>query len=405
MITKSSFPLFSVFIFMFGALALLLTPLTTFAETQDMPIRVAIFNASMEANNYNADEASITGGELSYNLRDGTHPQIQNIAEIIQLVRPHVIILNEFDYSAQASKDIAAFLKHYLELSQQGNAPINYPYVFSAPVNTGVDSGFDLDGDGVASGYKADAFGYGLFPGHYGMAILSQFPIEEEQIRTFQTFLWKDMPNSMLGDVKNEDGTHFYSEQAQAAFRLSSKSHWDVPVMVNGRQLNILVSHPTPPVFDGFEDRNGKRNHDEIRFWTDYISGVQQSAYIYDDKGQKGGLQGDYFIIAGDLNASPDEGSAIRKGIADLIAHPRVQDDLPPTSEAAVLHTPSNPFAAEHTASWRMRADYVLPSSSLKVTDSGVFWPKPDDPLYRLIQDRQSSSDHKLVWVDVSFGQ
>jgi hypothetical protein len=36
--------------------------------------------------------------------------------------------------------------------------------------------------------------------------------------------------------------------------------------------VHFLVSHSTLPVFDGPEDRNGRRNFDEIRFWADYIS-------------------------------------------------------------------------------------------------------------------------------------
>ncbi|MGY0624536.1 MAG: endonuclease/exonuclease/phosphatase family protein, partial [Paraglaciecola chathamensis] len=57
-------------------------------------------------------------------------------------------------------------------------------------------------------------------------------------------------------------------------------------------------------------------------------------------------------------------------------------------------------------AFWRMRADYVIPSKALgEVTDSGVFWPTPQDPLHRLIRDRQASSDHRLVWVDVDIAQ
>ncbi len=72
-------------------------------------------------------------------------------------------------------------------------------------------------------------------------------------------------------------------------FRLSSKSHWDVPVKVGNKTIHILASHPTPPSFDGAEDRNGKRNHDEIRFWKDYISD-SSNQYIYDDKGVKGGF-------------------------------------------------------------------------------------------------------------------
>ncbi len=71
--------------------------------------------------------------------------------------------------------------------------------------------------------------------------------------------------------------------------RLSSKSHWDIPININGKEIHILASHPTPPVFDGPENRNGNRNHDEIRFWRDYIDNTQAN-YIYDDGGKKGGL-------------------------------------------------------------------------------------------------------------------
>jgi hypothetical protein len=49
-----------------------------------------------------------------------------------------------------------------------------------------------------------------------------------------------------------------------------------------------------------------------------------------------------------------------------------------------------------------LRADYVLPSKNLRITDAGVFWPASDDPLFRLVGDFPfPSSDHRLVWVDV----
>lgn len=383
------------------ALITLSLPYSVLAQSKDVPIRLAVFNVSMEASNYQDDESSITGSELSYHLRTGQSSQIKNIAEIIQGVRPHIIILNEFDYSSQSNQDIESFINNYLGVSQNGNAPIEYPYYFSAPVNTGVDTGLDLNNDSAKTGIKGDAFGFGLFPGHYGMAILSQFPIQNDQVRTFQHFLWKDMPNNLLKTVKNEDGSDYYSQQAQAIFRLSSKSHWDVPISVNGQTIHVLASHPTPPVFDGFEDRNGKRNHDEIRFWTDYISKPEQAAYIYDDNGGRGGLSGKHFIIAGDLNSSPNEGDSIKDAIINLLTHSRIQEQRPPQSEGARLHSPDNPFAAQHTAVWRARVDYVLPSSSLTLNDSGVFWPQQDTPLFSLIKDRKSSSDHRLVWIDV----
>jgi hypothetical protein len=49
-----------------------------------------------------------------------------------------------------------------------------------------------------------------------------------------------------------------------------------------------------------------------------------------------------------------------------------------------------------------MRADYVLPSTfGFIIKKSGVFWPQQNKNTYRLIKNRQASSDHRLVWVDV----
>jgi hypothetical protein len=131
------------------------------------------------------------------------------------------------------------------------------------------------------------------------------------------------------------------------------------------------------------------------------LSNNEQSSYIYDDNGQLGGFKGKHFVIAGDLNASPDEGDGIKSGIQGLLEHPLVNNSIVPKSEGGSLHTPNNQYSAGHTAGWAMRADYVLPSISLDVKDSGVFWPKQNDPLYRLIKDRKNSSDHRLVWIDV----
>jgi endonuclease/exonuclease/phosphatase family metal-dependent hydrolase len=380
--------------------------LTVFSmSSHSQSIRVATFNVSMDATNYVKKNQSPKGDELQHNLRNGQHQQIKNIANIIQQVRPDIVLLNEFDYSKQSSADVKSFIQHYLQVSQDNNEPIAYPYFYSAAVNTGVDSGLDLDKDGIASGIKGDAFGFGLFPGHYGMLVLSKYPIQFEHIRTFQYFLWKDMPDNLLSTIKDENGQPYYNHEAQQILRLSSKSHWDIPINMGNHTIHILASHPTPPVFDGPENRNGKRNHDEIRFWTDYLSGSKQSAYIYDDNQKRGGFKGEHFVIAGDLNASPDEGDGIKNGIQGLLEHPLVNAQIVPQSEGGSVHTPDNPYSAQHTAEWAMRADYVLPSTSLNVTGSGVFWPKPDDLLYHLIKDRKSSSDHRLVWVDIAIAK
>lgn len=364
-------------------------------------LRVATFNVSMEATNYVARGQQASGQELFTQLKNGDNQQIRTIAEIIQRVRPDIILLNEFDYTSDPEKGLLAFIKHYLNVAQHEDVKsLDYPYFYTAPVNTGVDSGLDLDKDGIASGKGADAFGFGFFPGHYGMAVLSKYPIDTDNIRTFQHFLWKDMPTGQLEQIKQKDGSSWYSDEAKNILRLSSKSHWDIPILLGKETLHVLASHPTPPVFDGPENRNGKRNHDEIRFWTDYISGGDSASYIYDDNKQRGGLADESFVILGDLNNSPDEGDGSKVAINTLLRHPLLNKVIKPMSIGGKQQSPDNPFGTYHTASWGMRADYVLPSKNLKVSDSGVFWPGKEDELYRLVKDRNTSSDHRLVWVD-----
>ena len=366
-------------------------------------IRVASFNVSMEAGNYIEASQTATGQELKAALASPEHPQIRNVAEIIQRMRPDILLLNEFDYYGEQSQAIDDFQRHYLGVSQQGNAPIDYPYWFVAPVNTGVDSGLDLDGDGVASGKGGDAFGFGMYPGQYGMLLLSRFPIQRDNVRTFQQFLWKDMPGNLMGGIKKPDGSAWYDSNAQAIFRLSSKSHWDVPVTVGDETVHILASHPTPPVFDGPEDRNGKRNHDEIRFWVDYLHGGEQATYLYDDAGNKGGFSGERFVLVGDLNASVHEGDAHRAAITSLLNHPRMMPNVLPTSQGGKVNLPDNPHAHAHTAAWGMQVDYAMPSKQgFVLLESGVFWPPPSSPSHRLVESRQASSDHRLVLVELA---
>ena len=382
-------------------LALVFSNMTIAHETS---LKIATFNVSMEALNYidrkRGEPLNVSGKTLSKALASD-HQQIKNIAEIIQTVNPDIILLNEFDNQDDDHQALKTFIGYYLNKPQNGQSATNFPYYYQGLVNTGVNSGLDIDGNGEKGKLPGDGFGYGHFPGHFGMALLSKYPIDIDNIRSFQHFKWHDMPNALMpmGPKTNEP---WYSKEVWQALKLSSKSHWDVPVEVNGKTIHILASHPTPPVFDGPEDRNGKRNHDEIRFWNDYIS-PKKATYIYDDNGKKGGLQEDQaFVILGDLNASSVDGDALKSGISDLINNNKIQDAMP-QSQAGKIHTPTNSNAKHHTAFWRMRADYVLPSvNGLTINNSGVFWPLANDENYRLIKGRKASSDHRLVWLELT---
>lgn len=370
-------------------------------------VRFATFNASLNR---------LAEGDLVRDLSTPGNTQAAAVAETIQRTDPDVLLINEFDY-VEGGRAAELFRDNYLEVGHNGAAPVDYPYYYVAPVNTGVPSGLDLDNSGTVGGGN-DAFGFGTFPGQYGMVVYSKHPIATDDVRTFQDFLWKDMPGAVLpDDPATPEPADWYSPAELDTVRLSSKSHWDVPIRVGGRTVHLLVSHPTPPTFDGAEDRNGARNHDEIRLWADYVS--DRADYLYDDEGTYGGLpRGSRFVIAGDQNADPFDGDSFDDAILQLLDHPRVRDPHPSSAgavEAAARDAAANLGhtgpAAQDTADFadalpngpgNLRADYVLPDRSTKVRDAGVFWPESDDPLFRLVGTFPfPASDHRLVWVDV----
>jgi hypothetical protein len=344
-------------------------------------------------------------GALLAELRGGGSTQGRRLAAIVQRVQPDVLLLCELDRD-EAAEAAAVFAREYLAVGQEGLRGIEFGYSFCGPVNTGEDSGHDLDRDGRLGG-AGDAHGYGAFPGQYGMVLLSRHPILVEAVRTFRELKWSAMPGA------SRPAGH-YSDAAWAALRLSSKSHWDVPLGVGKQVVHALCSHPTPPVFDGPEDRNGCRNHDEIRFWVDYLS-PERAAWITDDAGRAAGLAADAaFVLLGDLNCDPVDGDARREALLALLAHERVADPAPRGSgahEAAMRQFGANARhggdAALDTADFEddvgkgpgnLRVDYVLPARSLRAVRSGVFWPALREPGAGLVD----ASDHRLVWVDVA---
>jgi hypothetical protein len=219
----------------------------------------------------------------------------------------------------------------------------------------------------------------------------------------------------------NNDTSSYYTEEELEVFRLSSKSHWDIPIYVRGLGLvHMLASHPTPPVFDDgtateypsteVADFNGLRNHDEIRFWADYIDPAN-SGYIYDDKewdeaggttpvSPKGGLKKfSTFIILGDQNADPVDGDATFNPINLLLSNTDINTMITPESAGALEQVPPSFMMREtKTADFNLRADYALPSASgQRLMNAWVFWPETSDLEANLL----GASDHRMVVVDI----
>lgn len=401
-------------------------------------LRIATYNASLNRR---------SAGALAAGLATQDDRQARTIAAVLQDVRPDLLLINEFDYDGAMDDDHAArapapaalaFLRGYLGVGQGGRAPLACPTLFSAPSNTGIPTGVDLDRDGRIGGGN-DARGFGLFPGQYGMLVCSRLTLRHDAVRSFRRFLWRDMPGADLPPG-------WYGPEALAVLPLSSKSHWDLPFELppapdapgagttgeagsGARLLHFLVSHPTPPSFDGPEDRNGRRNHDEIRLWADYLSA--SGDYLVDDAGRRGPLAPDAsFVIAGDLNSDPEDGGSRQEGaqggaVMQLLRHPRVGRgaalgaQVPRSAGAAQAALRQGGANAAHrgphaedtadfsddgpAAPGNLRVDHVLPSADLEVCASGVYWPTAEDPAYALVgDDTAASSDHRLVWVDIA---
>ncbi|QDT01873.1 Endonuclease/Exonuclease/phosphatase family protein [Rubripirellula lacrimiformis] len=368
---------------------------STDGETNDSPIRLATYNASL----YGKES-----GQIHQRLADGIDSQASKIAAIVQTVRPDILLINEIDHDSD-SATAKLLAQRFFAVGQDDRKPILYPYVYSAPSNTGIPSRLDLDGDGKTTG-PGDAWGFGVYPGQYSMAVFSRFPIEFDKIRTFGNLLWRDLPGALRPIVPSTRAP-FHDDAIWNQLRLSSKNHIDVPVRVGDRVIHVLACHPTPPVFDGPEDRNGCRNHDEIQFWNEYTQNPTAD-FLVDDQGRRGGLpKSETFFIAGDLNSDPVDGDSRSDAIVALLDNPRLMDPQPPSeggrqaAGGSRLRSPARGVPDLDTASFgrsgNMRIDYLLPSRDFVVRHAAVFWPPPTDPRHAWV----TASDHRMVWVEV----
>ncbi|KIC40326.1 endonuclease [Ruegeria sp. ANG-R] len=337
---------------MIRVLALLLLPITAQAET----VRIATFNTELSRDG---------PGLLLRDIRRGD-PQVNAVIDVLVTNRPDIVALQgiDWDLDGLALEALAEALN---------DSGLDYPYSFAAQPNSGIETTLDLDGDGETGG-PGDAQGWGRFTGQNGLAVLSRYPIETDGVRSFSEMLWRDLPGAIL---PTEQAEPFPSAQAQTIQRLSSTSHWIIPIDTPGGRINLMTFHASPPVFDGSEDRNGLRNRDEIRLWSLLLNGDLGPAYS------------DRFVIAGDANLDPYQGEGHKSTIRGLLADPLIQDPVP-----------VDPAGSASTVRWKgvgeMRVDYILPSADWRVRDAGIYWPDPPDR-----ERAATASRHRLVWVEL----
>ncbi|KLV04618.1 succinyl-CoA synthetase subunit alpha [Photobacterium aquae] len=437
---------------------------TEYVDVQAKEVKIATYNLSFDRKTFDAlvAEMQVTpaqqtklvaaylDGSISAEEKSTAEKviQIRNVAAIIQKNRPDVLMMAEYnnDGTGENKAALEGFQKNYLSVAQSldgagGPAnlePIVYPYAESYATNTGLLSEFDLDNNGVAGQMPGDAWGFGVYHGQYAFALMSKYKIDTANTRTFQEFKWKDMDGVQMPTITICDkpskipagmncGDDWYTAEEWQQVRLSSKNHVDAPIIIptekGNEVVHLLMSHPTPPVFD--TGKNKQQNAAEVEFWHHYIQGKD---YFYDDAGKQGGLPANAkFVMMGDQNLDPLSGDGISSVMQALHDDPRVNQEvmngaLFPTSygatEHAVAQNSDHPVPNRMTSTFGLAVDYALPSANLNVVDSGVYWAASYEEGHRLFIDKRIddvdgnkvpgegkdvSSDHRMIWIKAQF--
>ncbi|SEN28473.1 endonuclease/exonuclease/phosphatase family protein [Palleronia pelagia] len=336
-------------------------------------MRIATFNTDLFARG--------PGLMLRDILEDAPRPQA--VARMIAEAAPDILVLQGVDYDAGA-----ATLNALADTATDAGAP-GYPYRFALPPNSGRATGLDLDGDGRLGGPR-DAMGYGRFAGQGGMAVLSRFPIDARAATDLSDLLWDDLPGAIPPDAP------FPDPETAAQRRLSSTGHWIVPITVEDSVLHLMTWSATPPVFDGPEDLNGRRAHDETALWLRLLDGALDVP-----------APPAPFVILGLGNIDPMDGEGRAEAVNALLDDPRVQDSAPRSAGGMAAADPDHRGdpsldTADLDGPGNLRLSVLLPSTDITVRDAGVLWPAPGTPLAADLGPAEDWPRHRLVWADIT---
>ena len=302
---------------------------------------------------------------MLHHLTRADAPQVEAAIRVIDALDADVLLLTDIDWDLRGEA---------LE-ALNGRLAKPYPHLLALKPNSGIPSGLDLNHDGQPGGPR-DALAYGMFPGQSGMALLSRAPIGEP--RDFTSLVWRDLPGANLPpDMTPEEA---------ALVPLSTAGHYEIPVVFGATTLRLLAFAATPPVFDGPEDRNGRRNADEAALWSRLLDGTLAPP------------PPEPFVVIGKPNLDPNDGDGMPANLLALMS--RLQDPAP--RGAAPPDGGSGDPALDTTRlrdGTGLRADMILPSASVEVTGAGVFWPAEGDPLAATLE---KASPHRPVWVTIA---
>ena len=157
-------------------------------------------------------------GQLVADLTTGTNAQAHTVAEIIQRAHPDIVLLNEFDYVADGRRRPVP--RQLPRGGQNGATPSSTPTRSSrrrTPASRAASTSTTTAGRRAATTRSASA----RSRASTAWSCCRSTRSTTDEVRTFQNFLWKDMPGALLpDDPATAAPADWYSPEELDVFRL-----------------------------------------------------------------------------------------------------------------------------------------------------------------------------------------
>jgi len=323
-------------------------------------------------------------------LLDPNDEKARAAASIIRAHAPDILSIDEiqYDYPDTPDPGLPGTGLNARRFADTFLADLGYRYDWMTPGNAGVRSGFEA---------PYETIGFARFPGEYGTALLSRFPIRAAEAVSFRRFLWRDLPENRLADL-NESLRARGKPPVPDGFPLFDKDVSDVPVEIDGRMIHVIVAHTAPPVY---ERHNVARNADHLRFLDTFVAGRPLPGIRPLDPEAP-------FVLIGDLNCDPEDGEGDAEAIRRLIENPRILAFFPEGSGSRGANPRRNTFLAGGGVPnppldfnvLQLQLDYILPSKHFANPRGLVHWPDVRSQKDALMVARRAS-DHFFLMVEV----
>lgn len=325
------------------------------------------------------------------------NPQVAAAADVIARFDPDIIAINEIAFDLTGVDPEPGTFSDGMQngalLAEKLNAVTpGAPYEFH--VLTFGNSGVLWEGYDAANHdpYFAERGNGGV--GQFNYAVLSRYPILEDDARVIVDVAWDSLPGHVGPTMQADIGVAI-----PPGYPIFAKGLVIVPIDVDGRVLHLVMNHPFPPIN---QPVNPYRHHDELLAMKLLLDG--------DLPGVEPLPADARFVIAGDLNVDPDDGDALPGTIEQLFDHPLVVASQPNDGHGTFGNTPEQNTQAsacpandgpDPSTDRQLQLDYLMPSTTIgPPLATGMFFP---DPVAEPADWQLAcmASDHFLLWADL----